>query len=398
MGTVPEPRSPSRRSGADLLDGIRPDVGYCDRLDAERMWRTHYPRVWYANRFVRECDFYPVYRFRDFYSYSPYQLILLKGVLSINEGVRKATSRPDFLYYSGRDTIDSTISRVGGPLRPRFKTKDPSQYAQQIADALREDTRAVEDANPGYVNVLLCGGKDSLNMAFIPWKNPVVIASAQPNHDLVRDFVEGNGLPYEVILLQDSLDEEHLKTEVLANCCRMDLQHCRWGNDLRRIVESHGYRAIIWTGAMADTLTTPKWRSYSVTHADPRSLSKRVSDRLMRLGRPMSLDHYFQQRLFQTEWYRGAMWQGVVLSIWRDVINCLVMSAYHGPRMRHVFSQVDIGRAVPGDIRGVIGRNLAGREVVYPDSNPSPPISSMRRDLARTDLFLRYLDSRIAVQ
>jgi hypothetical protein len=61
------------------------------------------------------------------------------------------------------------------------------------------DISLIKAGQPEFTNILLCGGKDSLSLSLLPWKNPVIVARAPPNYDLVRAFMADNYLSFDVI-------------------------------------------------------------------------------------------------------------------------------------------------------------------------------------------------------
>jgi len=76
------------------------------------------------------------------------------------------------------------------------------------------------------------------------------------------------------------------------------------------------------------------------------------------------------------------------MSMLRAVCGGLVLSAYHGQRVRSVVSAVDQRSAVRTDVRPEIGRELLGRPVIYPAANPSPPPSTLRTGLSHLAAWL----------
>ena len=379
----------------EFLAAMATPVETREALTELDLWGRSGPPVWRATRFLGTPTFYPVYRCGDLYSHSPLPLIVHKGGLHINPRVAHRVARPSFLYLSGRDTIDRDIGRVGGPPRPTFEIKGALDYARQLAAALQADVATAEAAHPGYTNVVLCGGKDSLNLLLLPWRNPVVVASAPPNYDLVRTFVTDHALEFDVIRLDDD-DASLLPVEILANCCRNNLEHCRWGPALRRLTLAFDGRVMIWKGQLANSMTTPgwrRWRHVPPALADGAAWGARVLGRLTRPRRHrLWAALTFPQRfVFWSQWHRGAMWQGSHMSMIRHLTGALVLSAYHGPATRRVLAEVDLGRAVRQDVRPIVGRYLYGGPVRYPATNPGPPVSSIRRGLSHLAPFLDAL-------
>lgn len=357
------------------------DVRTKPELDEDDLWLTPGPVVWQAERFVGAPMFYPVYRWQDFYATGPLPLIVLKGGLELDPAIARRV-RGEVRYLPTNATIDRAIRRIGAPRMSTRELTDEAAYIAAFAAATRADVALAEDRHPGSTNVVLCGGKDSLNLLLLPWRNPVLAVSAEPNFPLVQQFVRDNRLAIAVERLDDR-DAAHLDSEVAHDACRIGLEHVRWSGELHALARRLDGRATFWLGAMADVLTTPKWRVYS----HPSWLSS-----LRRLPglRGLADTEAGQDFHAWTSYYRGAMWQGGSMSIMKGMTDALVLSGYHGPAMRALLARLDL-RAITRDIRPAIGEALAGGPVVYPTANPSPAPSSFRRGLAGLDRFLAVL-------
>jgi hypothetical protein len=386
--------------GNDLLTTLRGPIETRDELDEADLWSTHGAPIWRARGFRGAPGFYPVYRCGELYSHSPLPLILHKGYLRIDRRTARRVARPGFIYASGRRTIDRDIVRLGRPARPTFAITREDDYAHQLADAMSADIRDVEARHPGYANVVLCGGRDSLTLLLLPWSNPVVVASAAPNHPLVEAFVREHRLNMPVVQLDDE-DGSLLGQEILANCCRNALEHCRWAPALRRLSAAFDGRVIFWKGQLGSMQLTPYWAKYC---HPPYALVDLVRNlcRPLRSGGERTLlrllaDSGATQRVtVRSLWRRGAMWQGAHMSMLRQLTNALVLSGYHGPAARRVMAAVDFRRAVTRDVRPLLAETLYGRPVRFPDVNPGPPLSQQRRGVSHLAPFVREL-ARIGV-
>jgi hypothetical protein len=249
-------------------------------LTESAIWYREGGPIWRAHDFEGCPSFYPVYRCGDLYSYSPLPLILHKRVLRLNTEYAATVEKPRFLYASGRSTIDREIERIGGPLVCTPQIRDADELAQRLAQALRADVEAVETAHPDHVNAVLCDGRDSLLLLLLPWRNPTFVLSAPPNYELVRAFVKRHDLPYPVVELTDAPDDETHQREVVANCCRLNLEHCRWGVDLRRISQSHRHKIVFWKGQLADLYLTPSWKKVTSPPTTPATYPLKAYARL----------------------------------------------------------------------------------------------------------------------
>ena len=379
----------------DLLAAPRGPIETGDELSEATLWSTHGGPIWRARRFRGAPNFYPVYRCGDLYSHSPLPLILHKGYLRIDRRTARRVARPGFLYAPGRRTIDCDIVRLGRPPRPTFSITSEEDYAQQLAEAMCADVRDVEARHPGYANVVLCGGRDSLTLLLLPWSNPVIVASAPPNHALVAAFVLEHRLDMPVIRLDDE-DGSLLAQEILANCCRNALEHCRWAPALTRLSAAFDRRVIFWKGQLGSMQLTPYWAKYCHPPYALVDLVRTLCRPLRGRGERMLLrvlaDSGATQRVtVRSLWHRGAMWQGAHMSMLRQLTDALVLSGYHGPAVRRVTAAVDLRRAVQRDVRPLLARILHGRPVRFPEVNPGPPLSQHRRGASHLAPFVREL-------
>ncbi|MBL8975877.1 MAG: hypothetical protein JNK56_35065 [Myxococcales bacterium] len=365
----------------------------CDDLSEEDIWLDPGPTVWSARRFVGRPEFYPVYRAGDYYSYSPLFLMALTGEVQVDPGFVAdvaARERAEVPYISGVDTLDRRIHRVGAPAPHSPSITRGTDYARRVAAALVEDVQQVERRRPAARHVVLCGGKDSLNLLLLPWRRPVTALSAAPNYALVREFIDRNRLEVECTELADA-DTSVLPSEILYNACNNDLRHCRWTGELRALAAASAQEVVFWKGQLGDVVLSPSWRSYA--HYTTRR--ERVWQFMRSTGVKLALAlgqrglaETQEARVFTDLWRRGAMMQGVHMSMLRAVCGGLVLSAYHGQRVRSVVSAVDLRSAVRTDIRPEIGRELLGRPVIYPAANPSPPPSTLRTGLSHLAAWL----------
>lgn len=371
------------------------DPPLTELLTEPDLWGTHKGPLFRASSFLGQPSFYPVYRYQDYYSYSVLPLILKKGGLELNPRVAAMAASEGFLYTPTNETIDQDIVRVGGPVKGSNSLRDPEEYATRLSKALVADIHAAEQANPGTTNVILCGGRDSLNLLLLPWKNRSVVVSSTPNYELVGRFIVDNRLDLELLELEDFEDQAVMQHESLENACRTDLQHARWGAHLCRIAEEYERKVIFWKGQVADAFATPKW----MVLTDPpggwpafwRKAYKRLHHLLPQPARVAISRQLLEQPFRRTIWQRCAMWQGSHVSMIRAITGCLTLSAYHGREVNRVFAEVDLPRAVPHDIRPEVGRQLHGQAPAYPTQNPSPAISSFRRGACLPARFVELL-------
>ena len=365
------------------------------------MWSKQGTVIWRANQFLGTPDFYPVYKYQNYYSYSLLSLILFKGGLRLNPHAAKKVSSSDFFFFAGSDTIDMEITRVGGPPMPEFSISDPDSYARRLARAMCKDIATIEADHPNFTNILLCGGKDSLNLTLLPWRNPVIVASGPPNYELVKTFIKDNKLSFDIVCLDDN-DDSLLQSEILVNCCRNNLEHCRYGPHLKKLSKAHDGKVIFWKGQLGDILMTQYWKWFAYKRLSWLSaLRGGRGDRVLRkffentkiAQRLAFRDSIPQRRVFEDLWSVCAMWQGAHTAMEREWTDALVLSGYHGPAVQKIWSQVDLNAAVQTDIRPNVGYHLHGEEVIYPSINPGPPPSKIRQGISHVQPFLKALRS-----
>lgn len=366
-----------------------------DDLSEEDIWTNHQASIWKAQRFVSTPQFYPVYHCGEFYSFSPLALILNKGYLALNQRYENALKSGEMKYKSTLETLDQDVLRIGG--EPEFNDSicGKDAYIQAIADNIVKDIELIESKNPGYTNVLLCGGRDSMNMLLLPWNNPVAVYSAMPDYEYVQEFIKINKLPYTVNLLEDNSDPSFLTEEILENCCRNDLEHVRFGPHQAQIAAQHQHKAIFWLGHLGDVFQTTEWMYYTagigkVKKELYRAYRKNYKKLPHAWARKIE-DRYIIKRFRQAVWDRAGFFQATHSSIIRATTGCLVLSAYQGPHMRKVFNSVDIAETVREDIRPLVGSKLAGREIQYLQKNPRLPKSTFRAGYSDVQTFLQLM-------
>lgn len=375
----------SRLITHDLLDPGRWPVERRDALTTADVWSRGGFAVFSSPRLVDAPSFYPIYRMGDLWSHSPLGLMAHAGSVDIDREFAARVGHGERRYWSGPRTIDRRIARVGAPRVSTRTLHDREEFVVRLADALRADVAAAEARHPGHVNMVLCGGRDSLNLLLLPWKNPVLVLSGAPNHALVRQFMADHGLSLPLRELPDER-RDLLDAEILANGCRLDLQHCRWSAELRAIVAEHGGRAILWKGQLGDSLLTAKWRVYTHPAKARRIVRLPIARRMM--------SHALLQGYFWwSQHNRGGMWQGTHMSLLRDLTGALVLSSYHGEAVSDLLAQADLASTHTEDLRPLLGERLAGGPVRYPLTNPGPRVSEFRADVSGVQRFMEVARS-----
>ena len=365
-----------------------------DELSEEAMLADAATLVWKAARFDGRPSFYPVYRHGDLYSHSPLNLVLLKGRYRFDPSLLSRVGPGGLSMLPNSAPVDLDLVRVGGP-RPvgEGSITEERDYAVRLAGALRRDVAAAEDIN-GARNVVLCGGKDSLNLLLLPWSNPVIAVSAQPNTPLVRAFVDANGLGIEVRELEDRRDEAVLAEEAMENLGRVDLVNWRWTAHLREIAAEMPSQ--FWKGQLGDLVMSDFWKMYRAQPETDRALPRRVHKKAARFL-PSAIDRPLARRslrgLGEAMWARAARGQGDHVGFVRALTGSVVRSAYHGEAVAAVWHDADLTRVAKRDMRHLIGEALLGRPVRYPAENPAPAPSAMREGLCRPEVYVPLLEA-----
>ncbi len=387
------------KSSLEYIDDIKEKVNSpkkVELLTEDMMWETHGPLIWQADQFDGKPFFYPVYRYKNFYSYSQLALILKKKKLVLNRNAYEKAGSADFAALSHEQLIDVEIERLGAPYSSTNEITDSDDYCAKIVNALKDDIADIEEKNPGHTNVVMCGGKDSLNLLLLPWRNPVIAVSAEPNYPLVCEFVEHNGLDIDVLRLSDDVTDGFLKREIAELCCRFNAVHWRWGQHLNKISEMFDRKVVIWKGQMGDLYMSTRWKTYTYGKNNLYTFLCKIYGKISPYLPPVLNEigaKIILPGVEQRVWKYGANAQGAHVGFIRAITGCLVLSAYHGKRMSKILKSADLGKVAQKDIRDEIGEALLGRKVIYPRKNPAPRISDKRLGLHNPELFVDLLES-----
>lgn len=378
----------------NIEERIKNRTKVCKTISEEDIWTTHGTLVWEAEEFLGTPHFYPVYKWENYYSYSLLALIIKKGNLNLDQDAIDYIYQPDFLCLSVSLNIDKDIERIGAPHKSGSSIQDVNEYARKLANALIIDTQKIEKKNTGYKNYILCGGKDSLNLLLLPWKEEVIALSAEPNYGYVKKFVEENQLNVEVCLLEDKYDSLELNYEELECCCRVDMTNWRWGAHLKEISQENDGKIIFWKGQMADLYTTNLWKVYMHPVQPVQMFAQKVFKRLEPII-PFYLNRAIGRKIqsiaIQAAWERGSVMQGGHMAFIREIADCLVLSAYHGSEVMKIWQNVDLGSVAQRDMRDLVGEVLHNGPVIYPSANPAPGPSLIRKGLGCPDNFISML-------
>lgn len=348
--------------------------------------------------------FAPFYKFKNNEDISVLEMIKKKGYLKINKNAVKIIDHPDFLFCPPNILIDSEIKRVGYSWKFEKTLTQQDVFVSSITKAMIDDAKKIEEEYTDHTILALVGGKDSLNMLLLPWKNPLIVASAAPNYLLVKKFLSDNNLNYDIIQLDDERNL-NIEKEIMINCCRLKLDNCRWTGHLSEIVSALNYKVVLLIGQWGDNLLTDKWKKNLYPppdfhiHSRYNKLLNRINVFSNKLERVYSTNRNIQSLFFRNLWYESAHWQGVHMSFLYEYLGCPVLSMYHNDNVMNIICQTDYLKVLTTDLRPTIGDKIFGRKVIYPDKNPSPPVSSIRKDISGSKIFLDLIQqNKISVK
>jgi hypothetical protein len=360
-----------------------------DEISTASLWNHHDKYIFRSNRVGEIGNFYPIYQFEDLYSFSIFPLILLKGRVDVDETFVSSALRRDVALPN--PTIDREIKRLGGVQRFTRELSDPIRFAQTLAEAIASDINDICARNPHHDHVILCGGKDSLNLLLHNWPKKPLVYSAQPNLPIVRNFVRENGLELEVNELIDINPDSNIKREILESSLLVEIDNWKWTQHLRDISKSNEGKVIFWKGQVADALLTDYWISYTSSQSAFIKFIKKATKKIARQSRSnlAFLPEIFVRDFEDSLWERASVAQGGHLGYLRSICDALFLSAYHGPKASSVINRMDLRCLTHSDLRPQIGERLLGRKVIYPMANPSPPASEFRKQLRTMENYIR---------
>ncbi len=366
-------------------------VNKVKHLDLSDLWYFNESDIVEAKSISGFESFYPLYRWKSFYSYSPLKLIKLKGEIKYSSKILKYLNNGLVENFLPPEVfIDKEIKRIGKPIELNSKIiQNEIDFIKRFSEALIKDIKYLEFIHPDSTFIILTGGKDSLNLLLLPWKAKIVAVSQEPNYSLVVKFCLENKLNIEVLKLDgeevDNLDI--ISKDVLFGCCRIGLADVRWSQSILNIKKhlnvNQENKVVVVSGALADSFTTPLFFKYK---------SKWQTSYISRLVNRVSSVRF---KFFNTLWIKGAQWQGVFHGVIRESTNTPNYSAYHGRNVIKVLSETDFEKSVKTDIRADIGRFIYGKDIVYPSSNPSPPSWSTRKKYSSINYFKEVLNKEL---
>jgi len=361
-----------------------------------------------ADEFVDEgAGIYPCFYYKKdsglYVSTSVIRLIKHKGVFRHNRkfkparwSLRDAGGRKTFLplgrlfggflqskrtvrdWYDTCETIDTEVFKVKPFEAVTFDANtcasipggdfiSDSAFIEKTAYYVRKHINAIEKEFPDYTHVVLAGGKDSLLILLADKINNERwnVFSSEPNMPLVRQWLTDNNVAVNRLYEHDGRNEEtetDLSNKIVAGDLFSNPRHMRWLPTLKKIGHAVGGKCFFWAGTMGNTLL--------------------VFSRNYHRG---SIDHFYK-----TQFSRGAAWQGNSHQVHKNFTGFSLLSPYHSQELwENVFFRYDHSGLCAGtDFRDKIGEALAGRTVIWPGSNPSPPLYTYAKDV---DLYRHYV-------
>jgi len=83
-----------------IIENIRTELGSrikkIDKLSEYDIWSEHGPMVWEAEKFSSTPFFYPVYKYKNYFSYSFLNLVILKGEVNFTKNFSPLTTKKIF--------------------------------------------------------------------------------------------------------------------------------------------------------------------------------------------------------------------------------------------------------------------------------------------------------------
>jgi len=348
--------------------------------------------------------FAPLYKYNDMYDTSLINLIKAKGYINFNKEVEYFINNDKWLYLPSNYLIDNEIERIKPDFNLTNKISSYDEFMVTLKEAIIKDIKKAENDFKGYLNVIMCGGKDSLNLLLLPWENPVLVVSAMPNYLLVKQFIKDNGLNYKVIELIDKKPD--INKEILINCCRLNLHmSCAWHKHLEEIATENDKKVIFWVGQLGDLLLVkPGWINKTNTYPFLgcgfnyykfyNTITKNIDTQRIRESVKFRIGNHLidtKKIFFKLLWKKYAHLQGVHMGIINEHTGAPVLSGYHGKNCWNVFTNTDYERVITRDLRSDFGRFLFNKTVIYPETNPSPGPYFQRKHISDTQSFLNAI-------
>jgi len=310
------------------------------------------PNGVYRARSIKADNYlYPMYYLNEGKDYvvstSVYGLIRYK-----RRFIRNPRFQTTYFYRPTFLTIDKEINRARTEYRrSTLELKDKDDIVKLGARLMQEYVTEIEEKYPGWVHILLMGGRDSKNIILAKRKAKWIALTAHPSIDANKAFLKNNAIELErFVPVENKTDNTFLAEEIVASDCSFDVAHFRWVKELDGIIREFGGKAIIWIGTDGDGIF-----SKNNNHKDR--------------------DYYALHDLHV----------GTAMGVWhqmlKNVFNIPVVSPYQSPQfLNELFYKFDPKFVDKwSDVRDEIGNILFGKKVWYPQKTGSPEMLKRKR-------------------
>lgn len=256
---------------------------------------------------------------------------------------------------------------------PTYSLSHPEKFVNRSVDYITDFVNDIERRFPDHEHIIRMGGKDSQLIALVPkisenWS----VFSAEPNYQLVNQFIQENGISVNQLYHHDNQNEEsrdEFCQKIICSDLRSDPRHLRWYPTLQKIVDEHDGDVIFWCGTEGDTI-------YSY-HVDFSSVSK--------------------EEYFDLHFERAANWQAITHQVTKNYTGAPAISPYHSPSIwEDLYQHYDPRMISKGDdLRPQLGEQLYGGDVWWPDRNPSPNPYSYDWTSKVEPMYVEYIKRNI---
>ncbi len=316
--------------------------------------------VYRAKKIIADNYLYPMYYIKEGDHY-----ILSTSVYALIHYKKKYIRNPKFqttiFYRPTFMTIDKEIMRARTEYRrSTMELTDPDKIIRLGAKLIQEYITEIEEKYPGWVHILLMGGKDSENIILTQRKERWIVVTGEPSDKLNEKFLSDNKIDVESFIpVSNDTDNTYLQNEIIASDCFADVKHFRWVGLIHDIVKKYNNKAILWMGTNGDGIF-----SKNNNHRDKDYFA--VGD--LHVG----------------------TFCGILHQMYKNFLNIPVLSPYNSPQfLDELFYKFDPYFVIKsGDVRKDIGKSLHGKDVKYPSENPEVEIWNRNR----SESIKRYIN------
>lgn len=262
-----------------------------------------------------------------------------------------------------------TLKGITNEFKPTYSLSDPQVFVKRSADYIQSFINRIEREWPGYHHVARVGGMDSQLILLAPkvsdnWH----VFSADPNFDIVHNFIKQNNIDVQRLFHHDNENEESRKELIRKLICsdlQSDPRHLRWYPTLEEIVDEFNGKVIFWCGTEGDTI-------YSYNTDYQSGTRKKFFD------------------LHQT---RAANWQSTTHQVTKNYTGAAALSPYHSEEIwDELYRHYDPDMIKKGvDLRERIGQLLFDNNIIWPDRNPGPKPYQYDINMQPISEYIKYI-------